>query len=362
MNPSLRNLLFFLLLVSHAQGAEASLVTEKIPAYDRLFHRSSGWIGADADYSVALGKNRILWLFGDTFIGKVCDGRRVPATMINNSIGVQHRLDPATARVDFFCGSSFNGQPQSWITPKNAQRWFWPADGVMERKRLFVFLSEMERTSVPSAFRQIGTTLCMVANPLDPPTAWKFSLRNISLTKLSPAENRIFGAAILKADGFVYLYGLRERSRQGKSMILARVPEGHLKDLHRWRFYTGNGWSRLSSRAADLCPDVANEYSVSWLPSLHRYVLICTPNGLSGNIIACTAPNPWGPWSNAKIVYRCPEATWGHGIFCYAAKAHPMLSTAPNELIVTYAANATNPETLLSDARLYWPRFVRVKF
>ncbi len=202
----------------------------------------------------------------------------------------------------------------------------------------------------------------MVANPLDVPTAWKFTLRKIPFTKLSTGENRIFGAAILKAAGFVYLYGLRECPSHDKSMILARVPDGHLENFHRWRFYTGKEWSRLSSRAADLCPDVANEYSVSWLPALHRYVLICTPNGLSGNIIARTAPNPWGPWSNAKIVYHCPEAPWGHGIFCYAAKAHPMLSTAPNELIVTYAANATNPETLLSDARLYWPRFVRVKF
>ena len=340
------------------------MVSEKIPAYDRLFHRSSGWIGADADYSVSLGKNRVLWLFGDTFLGKVRDGRRVPVAMINNSIGIQHRLDPETARVHFFCGSSSNGEPRSLIVPKNAQRWFWPADGVMERNRLSVFLSEIERTSAPSAsgFRQIATTLCRVANPLDLPTVWKFSLRKIPFTKFSPGENRIFGAAILKADGFVYLYGLRERPCHDKSMILARVSKGHLEDFHRWRFYTGKEWSRLSLHAADLCPDVANEYSVSWLPALHRYVLICTPNGLSRNIIARTAPNPWGPWSKATIVYRCPEATWGDGIFCYAAKAHPMLSTAPNELIVTYAANATNPETLLNDDRLYWPRFVRVKF
>jgi hypothetical protein len=40
------------------------------------------------------------------------------------------------------------------------------------------------------------------------------------------------------------------------------------------------------------------------------------------------------------VVYRCPEAAWDKRIFCYAAKAHPMLASASDELIVTYAANS----------------------
>ncbi len=51
---------------------------------------------------------------------------------------------------------------------------------------------------------------------------------------------------------------------------------------------------------------------------------------------------------------------WDKKIFCYAAKAHPMLATAPDELIVTYAANSYDLAELMDNAQLYWPRFVRV--
>ena len=52
---------------------------------------------------------------------------------------------------------------------------------------------------------------------------------------------------------------------------------------------------------------------------------------------------------------------WPVKPFAYAGKAHPELTDAPGELIVTYAANSSDFWTLFQDARLYWPRFVRVK-
>ncbi|NLN79114.1 MAG: hypothetical protein GX141_09375, partial [Armatimonadetes bacterium] len=48
--------------------------------------------------------------------------------------------------------------------------------------------------------------------------------------------------------------------------------------------------------------------------------------------------------------------------FSYAVKGHPELSTNPNELIVTYATNSTEFADMFNDARLYWPRFVRLTF
>ena len=47
-------------------------------------------------------------------------------------------------------------------------------------------------------------------------------------------------------------------------------------------------------------------------------------------------------------------------VFCYAAKAHPELTATRDELLITYAANSWNFWDLFNDARLYWPRFVRV--
>ena len=49
-------------------------------------------------------------------------------------------------------------------------------------------------------------------------------------------------------------------------------------------------------------------------------------------------------------------------IFCYAAKGHPELSLTPDELIITYVANSTDFYKMAADARLYRPRFIRVRF
>jgi hypothetical protein len=72
--------------------------------------------------------------------------------------------------------------------------------------------------------------------------------------------------------------------------------------------------------------------------------------------------SPVGPWSDELVLYHCPEMKWREKIFCYAAKAHPALAQAPNELVISYASNSLHVPDVIEDARLYFPRFVRVKF
>ena len=107
---------------------------------------------------------------------------------------------------------------------------------------------------------------------------------------------------------------------------------------------------------------MANEYSVSFLAELGKYIVVYSDSSRPENIVARFAPNPWGPWDDPISIYQCPEASWGTKIMCYAAKGHPDISEAPDELIVTYIANSTDFETMVSDARLYRPRFIRVRF
>ncbi|MFH0802484.1 MAG: hypothetical protein V2A78_08915 [bacterium] len=91
-----------------------------------------------------------------------------------------------------------------------------------------------------------------------------------------------------------------------------------------------------------------------------QYILITSGDAFSGEILARTAPYPWGPWEKNRLIYRCPEIKGGKDIFCYAAKAHPELSWKGG-LVITYAANSTN-FARLSDASLYRPRFLRLTF
>ena len=45
--------------------------------------------GPTAAYSVVLSPKRTVWLFSDTWVGKIRDGRRTDATIVNNTVGVQ---------------------------------------------------------------------------------------------------------------------------------------------------------------------------------------------------------------------------------------------------------------------------------
>ena len=50
------------------------------PRFNRQFTRlGDGWTGADGTYSVALPDGRTVWMFGDTFLGRVNPDRSRPA-------------------------------------------------------------------------------------------------------------------------------------------------------------------------------------------------------------------------------------------------------------------------------------------
>ena len=175
----------------------------------------------------------------------------------------------------------------------------------------------------------------------------------------------LFGSWVLKQGQWIYIYGTTEDVIDGyhhKYMILARAPASGLAQFDQWQFYVNGRWSAEFREAESLCSDMANEYSVSYLPALGNYIAVYSTGDSTDHIVARFAPQPWGPWNDPVSIYRCPEARWDESIICYAAKGHPEISTAADELIVSYIANSTDFETMVSDARLYRPRFIRVRF
>src|SRR5690606_34915419 len=67
--------------------------------------QQQGWLGSDVAKSVRLDEHRVLWLFGDTFIGNVENGRRQPgARFINNSIGIQDLDAPTGSQMTYYWG------------------------------------------------------------------------------------------------------------------------------------------------------------------------------------------------------------------------------------------------------------------
>ena len=66
-------------------------IVKSISIYDELDEyfnlEDNGWLGSDIAHSIKLNQSLVLWLFGDTFIGKKMGDRRSNDwTFINNSI------------------------------------------------------------------------------------------------------------------------------------------------------------------------------------------------------------------------------------------------------------------------------------
>ncbi len=351
----------FLLLVG-CQG-QPRFTVAVLPGHNAVFERTSGWTGGDGAYTIGLGDGRVLWMFGDTFVGRVNEGRRVDYRLINNSAALQAGGAPTAASLSFFYKTPTGGPPAALFEPEDGVGWFWPYHGVRTAEGLFLFLLQVEAAEGPEAFgfRLVATWLGKVENPEETPERWSLAARKIPWGN----ERRLFGSSVLLRDGLAYVYGTVDETTEGfvaKQVILARVPAERLLDFSAWRFFSEGGWVADIERAGRVCEDAAGEFSVSFQPGLNRYVMIFTEGGLSEHMALRVAPRPEGPWGKPLRFYSCPEAGWDPKIFCYAAKGHPELTAGAGELIVTYVANAKDLALLESDARLYRPRFVKIAF
>jgi Domain of unknown function (DUF4185) len=336
---------------------------EPMPAMDALFRSTDGWIGADGAHSVALTDQRTLWLFSDTWVGKIRNGKRTDATMVNNTLAIQEGRG-SKLKVEFVIRHGADGKATSFITPADGKGFYWLQAGAMADKKAILFLSQIEKTAAGGAFgfKQVGQWLGIVSNPLDAPLSWKIEQQKLPCVIFDPKRTLTWGAALLVDGDYLYIYGTDEDARPhgpDRHLVLARVPLKEATNVSAWRFYGKDGWKTDFHEASRISNEMASEGSVTYIPALKHYVLIYTQIGLSDKIRARTAPNPWGPWSLPVTVFQCPDMSWDKRIFCYAAKAHGEQTTA-NELIVTYAANSFDFWHVAADARLYWPRFVRV--
>jgi len=245
------------------------------PDLDARFACADGWLGADGIYAVALpgGGARTAWLFSDTWTGRIENGHRAQPRLINNSVGVTDGDGPAR----FFYPTGTAGKPAALFTPPDGRGWYWPWAGVFDDEQLFLFAARVEKARGGGAFgfTLFGTALGEVANPLDAPTVWRVAWRDLPE---SWTPYRFWGSAALVHEGFVYVCGYAENGRKEldfqRSMLLARAPAGQLGDFASWRFYGKDGWRASARDAAPVCPGVATEFSLTYLPSRNRFLLV----------------------------------------------------------------------------------------
>jgi hypothetical protein len=358
-----KNAMVFAVMLSMAASCavagDFSFHVSAAPEWNQMFQRTNGWLGADVAYSVPLGSDKTLWIFGDTFVGRVLDGKRTLAKMIHSSIAIQRFGEEP----QFYYPVDKKREPQSFIKSLGPKNYFWLSDGVRTERGLYLFMQQVQWLNDSTwGFKCVGSWLVSVKNPDASPDLWKISSRKLPFIHLTDGQDAVLGCEMLKSANYIYIYGYSNHtnSAAAKNLTLARAPENGLGNPDLWAFYSNGTWTKDFEKTTSIFSGVGAEGSVSWQPFLKKFVFVYS-DGIWGTILMRTAEAPEGPWSAPEKLYQCPDMKFSPQVFCYAAKGHPELS-ATDELLISYAANSESFSEVMNDTRLYWPRFIRVTF
>lgn len=332
------------------------------PVYTPMLKpQNEGWLGSDVGYSIPLSESRTLWLFGDTFIGSLENGKRKKgASFINNSIGIEDRTQPPPGNVTFHWTQT-DGQNHSFFPhrPGTAGNLYWPTMGILLEGELFLFCYPI---STQGSGEWIpDTTVIRVENPQDEPEEWNWEAYDLGLGN----SHQGFHSALWKEPPYLYFLG-RDKGRTvlARAKIEALLAGGKREVFEFWtQGKEGPGWGTQPENLVPLFSPAVTETGLQYEPEWGLF-LCATYEPSDPDIYLTTAPSLTGPWTEPACIYRVPEHAVSFPIISYAARPHPQLSTKPGEMILSYQTNApgdTSPLFTEEGLQIYYPRFIRIQ-
>lgn len=303
-------------------------------------------LGFDGAYSVSLGHERSLWMFGDTLLGSwLPDGHRLVTGFPTNTAALVRDGEWPVG----FANARFFGAmaPGPVLLPAAKGNRTWPLDLVRVGSAISAYFVDIEPVSrSPLGFKVLGTGLA------EAPMTHLGGFRRKAM--LWPSQAPSFGGSVLARAGYLYLYS------GGDPTYLARVPIHRMSQPSSYSYWAGSGrWDSDWKRGAPL-PGSGPELSVRYNAYLKRFVMVFLPP--FGRVIqARFARQPWGPWSAAVSVIACQPTGDPEAMF-YGAKQHAELSSDDDRQIVLSYNTNTSEAALAARLDLYWPRLVVVTF
>jgi len=312
--------------------------------FNRLFTRhGGGWTGGDGTLSIPLPDGRSLWLFGDTFLGRVrSDGTRsVESPLIRNSLVVQDGRKLTT----HYGGT--RAAPEAFLVPQEPDAWYWPGDGTVQKNRLQIFFHRF-RQMAPGMWGWAwdGTVIATVRLP-------RLILERV--TRRDDADGIAYGASLLETGPWIYIFGTRQIGAI-KHLHLARAARGGLEG--QWDYWDGQRWSPKAAASRAILSGVSSQFGVVPVKKGIALVTVDGRQPFTGRIVAYWAEDPIGPWRGPVDIYQAPEAN--DQVAAYNPFVHSQFCSRDGVLISYNINHLHDPDRLYQDAALYRPRFIRV--
>ncbi len=330
--------------------------------YDQMFQaNASGWLGADAATSIVLDGRRTLWLFGDTFLGEIIEGRRVPNRFfINSTIAIQDRTVHPLQSIQYFWRKEENKDIAFFPFHEGTSgKFYWPTHGLRIGDQLIVFCMTLNKDW--SEGWVAGTVSVVIDNPDDDPMEWNLRYFDMNIG----SDHFVLHSAVWYEKPWLYFIALDDLNDDPKNrrMILVRAKAtdvlagGGVETLEYWvKSQKGNIWSKTRNGAITLfapgCTETMIQYDAAWKLN---YCTTYVPE--KPYIYLSVAPQLTGPWSEPVCIYQNPD----HQTMTYAAKCHPELSSKPGELIISYVTAPVDVDISSQGMDVYRPRFIRVQ-
>lgn len=310
-------------------------------------------VGQDGAYSIPLD-NRTLWFFGDTLVGERPEGRSLwyifgepvggqdltgkgPFDQMITNTGLLLREETGREGLNNFSYILNERGNLKQLVPTLSHEHpdkdrIWCMHGCSLNGRIYLYymkvsMHEKGGHPFPVGFEIVGTGLA-AGNAHN----WTFErIVHDGETMLWKADDPHFASAVLAEpeSKYVYLYGSVQDEHNVHQCYVARVPQGALEDFNSYEYLTADtpSWSKAIVEAAPIFGEMPNEMSVSFNRYLNAYLAVYS-EGLTGRIIARTAPNPWGPWSRPVTLWvvEPPHEEPPYPTLIYAGKEHPELA------------------------------------
>lgn len=336
------------------------------PEFDVLFApHMRGYLGADCALSIPVDSQRVAWIFGDTLVGHLENGRRIMKAMPRNTVAMQNL--PIRQQSPEILWRGTDEKPETFLTlPEvHPDEWFWAGTGVTIDGTLFIFgygVVHAKGSCEALCFNVRRNWLLRVPNSDDDPLNWQ-----IDAEPFSDIDSALSLATAHYLDAHhLYLVGLRRTPGAWKNsaMVLARLARSslHKPNLrNQVEFWSGqrDGWSTETSKVEPLFRPAITEGSLYYDAPRKRFVAT-TFRSHTPEFMITTAPEITGPWSEPVVVFHAPDHAPVEDNLSYAFRIHPHLSSDPDSIILTYVVNGRTLAPLLETTRLYYPRFLRL--
>ncbi len=372
------------------QAVEGELLAKPWPEADRLFFdnpQSLQWKGADVANSVALGDNRILWVFGDTLLtdpgANRCDRFGDFAIPVHNSLALQYGSNPATAGIRHFWRHNKNGDPESFFTPANpAESWFWMGGVTVLQDQVLVFLMQARSTSTragqtapPSCagldFEILGWQARIAKITADEPSQWQW--REVRLPEDRYWQQILVGSSTVSVDeNHLYAWSAGPAGWSGNPVYLARWPIAAASrgDLSEPFWFTEAGWQRQSSMGNDgpsvIVADGNNENAVArelWAQEAHAWWWLQSRQIMNSPLCYRAGESPQALGECHNFFYPPELARYPNSrLLVYAPKLHTALTGQGGDAVVaTYVVNSCDLKDIQDNCDLYYPRFIKLR-